>query len=171
MNTIALNETLCRDTIVRNYFGGVHASDQLPLQVDKYPKAYVVNVDASDQPGSHWTAFYFASSKRGEFFDSLGQNPEIYTSSFVSFLERNCSQWTYNQRTLQSAFSKVCGQFCIYYLVYRCRKFEMSVITNKFTKNLLNNDYLVAEFVSKHFSAYKPRNAGQIASAKYAKRV
>ena len=73
---------------------------KLPVQVDKYPKAYVVNVDPSDRPGSHWVAFYFSSSEKAEFFDSLGQNPEIYATSFVEFLNGNCSQWTFNNRTL-----------------------------------------------------------------------
>ena len=64
MNTVALDHILRTDVYVRDVFGGVYASDKLPVQVDKYPKAYVVNVDPSDRPGSHWVAFYFSSSKK-----------------------------------------------------------------------------------------------------------
>ena len=78
-----LNKILSSDVFIRSVFGGIYVSDELPAQVDKYPKAYVANVDASDQPGSRWVAFYFVSSENGEFFDSLGQTPETYTPSFV----------------------------------------------------------------------------------------
>ena len=95
MNTVALDHILRTDVYVRNVFGGVYASDKLPVQVDKYPKVYVVNVDSSDRHGSHWVAFYFSCSEKAEFFD-----PEIYATSFVEFLNGNCSQWTFNNRTL-----------------------------------------------------------------------
>ena len=100
MNTVALDHILRADVYVLDVFGGVYASDKLPVQVAKYPKAYVVNVDPSDRPGSHWVAFFSSSSEKAEFFDSLGQNPEIYATSFVEFLNGNCSQWTFNNRTL-----------------------------------------------------------------------
>lgn len=167
----AFEEILKTNSFVRKVFGGVYTSDKLPRLVNNYPKAYVVNVDPSTRPGSHWVAFYFASSENGEFFDSLGQRSESYTSSFVLFLDRNCSQWTYNNRTLQSPFSNVCGKYCIYYLIYRCRRLEMSVITHKFRKNLINNDYLVAEFVRTHFPQSRSRGFSQKAFAKYPTRV
>ena len=135
-------------------FGGVYASDKLPETVDRYPRAYVANVDRSNMPGSHWIVFWFASPSHGEFFDSLGQRPETYTFSFVSFLARNSSKWTCNHRTVQSAFSNVCGHFCIYYIFYRCRNMSMSTIMYKFTRNLEQNDELVASFVRKMFHVY-----------------
>ena len=35
--------------------------------------------------------FISPSSEKAEFFDSLGQNPEIYATSFVEFVNGNCS--------------------------------------------------------------------------------
>jgi hypothetical protein len=116
MNSTANEKILRSDNRTRNVFGGISASDRLPEKVDMYPKAYVANVDKSNKPGSHWIAFWFDSPSHGEFFDSLGQSPETYTFSFVSFLTNNCSKWTCNERILQSPFSSVCGHFCIYYI-------------------------------------------------------
>ena len=89
MNTVALDHILRADVYVLDVFGGVYASDKLPVQVAKYPKAYVVNVDPSDRPGSHWVAFFSSSSEKAEFFYSHGQNPEIYPTSFVELFFNN----------------------------------------------------------------------------------
>ena len=121
MNSTAIEKILRSDNRTRNVFGGVYASDRLPEKVDMYPKAYVANVDKSNKPGSHWIAFCFDSPSHVEFFDSLGQSPEPFPFSFVSFLSNNCSKWSSNERILQSPFSSVCGHFCIYYIFYRCR--------------------------------------------------
>ena len=77
-----------------------------------------------------------------------------YTFSFVSFLANNCSKWTCNPRALQSPFSSVCGHFCIYNIFYRCRNISMSTIVYKFTRNLEQNDELVAAFVRKMFPVF-----------------
>ena len=57
MNTVALNTIPRADVFVRRVFGGIRAHYKLPDWVDNYPKAYVVNFDPSDQPGTHWIAF------------------------------------------------------------------------------------------------------------------
>jgi hypothetical protein len=153
MNSTTIEKILRSDNCTKHVFGGVYASDKLPETVDSYPKAYVANVDRSNMPGSHWVAFWFASPTHGEFFDSLGQDPEAYTLSFVTFLAKNCSKWTCNRRTLQSPFSSVFGHFCIYFIYYRCRNIATSTIEHKFTRNLVKNDELVAAFVRAIFHA------------------
>ena len=108
-------------------FGGVYAFDKLPEKVDRYPKAFNANVDTGDKPGSHWISFWLKSPAQSEFWDPLGQKPNTYTSSFVTFLVRNSS-------------TNVCGHFCIYYIFYRCRNVSMNAIMYKFTSNLEQND-------------------------------
>ena len=107
MNSTTIEKIIRSDKCSKHVFGGVYASDKLPE---------TANVDRSNIPGSHWIGFWFASPSHGEFFDSPGQRPEKYTFSFVSFLARNSSKWTCNHRTVQAAFSNVCGHFCIYYV-------------------------------------------------------
>ena len=167
MNSTTIEKILKSDRRTKTVFGGVYASDKLPEKVDRYPKAFVANVDTSDKPGSHWITFWFESPEQSEFWDPLGQKPNTYTSSFVSFLARNSSAWIYNQRTVQSAFSNVCGHFCIYYIFYRCRNVSMSTIMYKFTSNLEQNDKLVASFIRKTFHVYVPNRFSQTSAGKY----
>ena len=169
MNSTTIEKSLRSDKCSKHVFGGVYPSDKLPETVDRYPKAYVANVDRSNMPGSHWIAFWFDSPSHGEFFDSLGQSPETYSFSFVSFLTNNCSKWTCNERILQSPFSSVCGHFCIYYIFFRCRNISMSTIVYKFTRNLEQNDQLVAAFVRKFFHVKSRNESGQKSIAKYSK--
>jgi len=151
MNTRQLDAILKTDKITRKQFRGVFPSDQLPVQIHEYPSAYVANVDPSNQPGSHWVAFYFTQDQHGEFWDSYGQHPKVYNMLFVNFLERNSKQWIMNQRTLQSLDSSVCGEYCIYYLIHRCRGFYMNVVVNHFTQSKRLNDAIVFEFVTLHY--------------------
>lgn len=89
--------------------------------------------------------------KQAEFWDSYGQSPEFYSADFEDFLNFNANNWTSNQRMLQSWDSNVCGQYCIYYLVHRCRGFSLNRIVNHFSKNTRVNDTIVFEFVRRHY--------------------
>ena len=112
MNTVQIREALKQDPITSKKFCGVFPSDKLPQTVDRYPCGFVANTDPSSEPGTHWVAFYFPSEQKGEFFDSYGQPPEQYRDSFGDFLEPY--EWQFNTRRLQSAWSDVCGQYCIF---------------------------------------------------------
>ena len=54
------------------------------------------------------------------YFDSYGLAPafvglESYMDTY--FL----AGWIYNRKTLQALFSNVCGHYCVYYILFRCR--------------------------------------------------
>ena len=68
MNSTTIEKILKSDRRTKNVFGGVYASDKLPEKVDRYPKAFVANVDTSDKPGSHWISFWFESPEQSEFW-------------------------------------------------------------------------------------------------------
>ena len=53
--------------------------------------------------------------------------------------------------TLQSINSKVCGHYCLYYALFRCRNIGMSTILQRFSRNKQRNDFLVKCFIEKHF--------------------
>ena len=57
-------------------------------------------------------------------------------------MNRNAEEWEHNKIQLQSAFSTVCGRYCIYFLYHWCRKRSMSSIVNSFVNNKLRNDQL-----------------------------
>ena len=151
MNSIQLTHILRKDKYSRGVFQGVYPSDKLPTGVSSYPALFIANVDTSEKPGSHWVAFYFTKDREGEFFDSYGLPPSNYTGTFTRFLNGNSKGWEFNFVTLQSIKSKVCGHYCLYYGLFRCRNISMSTIVHRFSNNKQRNDFLVKQFIEKHF--------------------
>ena len=64
--------------------------------------------------------------------------------------------WEHNKIQLPSAFSTVCGQYCIYFLYHRCRKRPMSSNVNSFVNDKLRNDQLVYDFVRRKYRQIHP---------------
>ena len=149
MNTAQITHALEQDPVTSKTFCGVFPSDKLPQTFDKYPCGFVANTDPSSGPGTHWVAFYFPSEEKGEFFDSYGHAPEYYRKSFGDFLKSRA--WDFNRRKLQSAWSDVCGQYCIFYLSHRARGQSMSNIVHLFNNDTVLNDTKVSQFVKRHF--------------------
>ena len=92
----------------------------------------------------------------GEFFDSYGLPPSNYSRTFTSFLNNN-SSWIFNTVTLQSVNSKVCGNYCLYFALFRSRQVNMSTIVNRFSSNKSRNDFLVKQFIEEHFPLSLPK--------------
>ena len=55
-----------------------------------------------------------------EFMDPLGEKPNHYSEHFKTFLQNNSSSYIYNKHVLQSPWSSVCGQYCLFYALHRC---------------------------------------------------
>ena len=102
-------------------------------------------------PGAHWIVIYCNEQMKEEFFDSYGKHPIHYNKHFLDFMNRNAAEWKHNKIQLQSAFSTVCGQYCVYYLYHCCRKRLMSSIVNSFVNNKSRNDQLVYDFVRQKY--------------------
>lgn len=157
MNTLQLKHILSSDPFIKSSFGGVYACDQLSsITVNSYPKSFVINTDPSNLPGTHWLALYFTDEMNGEFFDSYGHVPDEYNKHVINFIDRNAIQCEHNKKELQSDFSSVCGQYCIYYLFNRCRNIPMYSIVNKFSLDKLRNDQFVYDFVKYQYRKAHP---------------
>ena len=146
MNTLQIKQALESNRFTKKNFCGVFAADELPKSLDTFPCGFIANTDPSTKPGTHWVAFYFPSHEKGEFFDSYGHPPEHYKS----FKFYKPEIW--NNRKIQSSWSEVCGQYCIFYLYHKSRGYSMSKIVNMFTNNTSLNDCNVACYVKKHFN-------------------
>ena len=101
-------------------------------------------------PGTHWIAIYFNEQMKGEFFDSYGKYPVHCNKQFLDFMNRNAVEWEHKIH-LQSAFTTVCGQYCIYFLYHRCRKSSISSTVNSFVNDKLRKDQLVYDFVKRKY--------------------
>ena len=134
---------------------GVFARDQLPGKSEDGPIGMIVNTDTRDKPGTHWLAIYLEKGV-GEFFDSCGRAPDYYSFDF---------NFKFNDKRLQSSTSNVCGQYCLYYLMQRCRNVPMQDIVNSFSDNYAVNDDFVAEIIQNVFSCCFESIEGQACCA------
>ena len=117
----------------------VVAKDELPKKIGACRTAFVCNTHDADKPGQHWIVLYI-DGDHGEYFDSYGL-PPLHTTF-------HCVEWTYNDKTLQSPLSNVCGQYCIAYLHFRCRREPMKTFANLLGTDLVANDCRVFDWIN-----------------------
>lgn len=129
MNGAQISKILENDSFTNTVFGGVHAKDWFG-KIELKNKIFVFNTDDSNYPGSHWVAFNFSSTEC-EFFDSYGQSPITY--GFPSVLQNYTV--TYSNKVLQGPKSSVCGQYCILFLLLRCRGYSYDNILDTLTND------------------------------------
>jgi hypothetical protein len=79
-------------------FGGVFSNDKLIKPAKN--KVYILNLENSNEGGSHWTLLY-----DGHYFDSYGVAPTKRISQFVK---------TFNQYDYQGLSDEWCGHFAMY---------------------------------------------------------
>lgn len=143
-----INKILFRDQYASRSFVGVFPADQLPpIQRET---AMIVNTDAHDKEGTHWLAMYVQDEDTLEFFDSFGFPPSIYKP----FISQYASQFSYvkwNEISFQSLTSNVCGQYCMYFVLKRCKGSSMDYIVHQL-KYSKNNDFRMYNFFRKRYA-------------------
>ena len=80
MNTLQISNVLQSDLFTKLVFTSVLPSDRLPNNETERPKGFIVNVDESVDPGTHWVAIYLTRDWKGEFIDSHGQRLSYVTT-------------------------------------------------------------------------------------------
>ena len=135
----------------RKYFGGVYASNLLPLvDLDK-PLFFIINTDVIQGSGEHWV---MVNSLNGflEWFDPLGYFPIHYNKNLHNFLTRNgeCN-FTSNITPIQSPNSTKCGYFCLTMADLRVQGYSLGDAMNFFDGiPLQENDFIVHTYVNSH---------------------
>lgn len=77
MNTLEIWNTLASNKYTKNYFKGVYPLDCIPKIIKDKPALLVVNLDKSNQPGSHWVAIYLPTKGNPEYLIRLALNQFI----------------------------------------------------------------------------------------------
>ena len=121
MDELQIERILSELPWTKNVFQGVYSSDTLPRKkIKTRPCAMVVNTDQEHEPGSHWSAIFLDDDGTGEYFDSYGIPP--LSRHVLDFLNKQTNNnWTFNTRQLQGAYTTLCGGYCIFYIMYKCR--------------------------------------------------
>ena len=149
MNASEIEDALRSNRFAREYLVGVFAADQLPTK--EFPGAYIVNTDTSSQLGQHWVAF-FTTEEGTECFDSFGENPSVYSEYIAGWLKDDFQ--VVQRETLQSRDSTVCGQYCIYFILFRSYGFSYEDMMSSLTDRTKINDKFVCKFVNKFFKLH-----------------
>ncbi len=150
MNTAEIDTLLKKLPLTRDVFTGVYARNRLPRQI-KVPFAFVGNTDPDNLPGTHWVAVYVDANGRGEYYDPTGRPP--IQAAFLNFLDKHCTDWTFNGVRVQEEDSIVCGHHCIYYLVHRCAGRSMTDVTRTLGNPKEATD-IVVHFINKVSKLY-----------------
>ncbi len=146
MTTDQLRRRLLSDPYTRKY-GGVCGMNQLPAKIGRKLRLYVVNTDPSWLSGTHWVAFYFPLRGPAEYFDPAGHTPERYNRRFSNILLVNGLSYVYNTDRLQSQLSTMCGAYCLFYGMWRCRGLSMGDILNELSSDHGHNERTVHDFL------------------------
>ena len=128
-------------------FQGVFPLDKLRnYKFKKIPMGIVINLDFSNEPGSHWVALYVNEQNEAIYFDSFGFiNLNEY---FLSFLKKNKIKGIiFNKFQIQSFTSDVCGAHCIIFLKMICNGFSFNEILSQFSRNKERNDFISSKII------------------------
>jgi hypothetical protein len=102
---------ICKQLKIKN-FRGVFMRDQLNLnEVRKNNHCLILNLDVSDNDGTHWTCI-FVTKDKCIYFDPFGFCPPPEVEKYCSTIKNRI----YNTFQVQKANSVICGHFCIYVL-------------------------------------------------------
>lgn len=149
MNTLELFSFLKYESHCKKYFLGVYARNELPKSFNKLPSALIFNTDNRNEPGEHWLAIFIDEYRNVEFFDPAGMHPSFYgLESYISSIG-NSMNW--NSKRIQSEFSEICGQICIFYLYFKCRQYTLDYIQHNFSSDLINNEKIILNFLDQIF--------------------
>ena len=79
----------------------------------------VVNLEQSNEDGSHWIGLFAKTREHIFYFDSYGIDSTRAPYDLVEkYLKENYNRITRNTIPFQSTFSSVCGHYCIFFIYY-----------------------------------------------------
>ena len=97
-------------------FRGVISRDQIALIADANASAgyYIVNLNDSTQPGSHWVTLRVRDPPNPiEYFDSFGLNAPHEVVELSNLMGLN---YIFNSTQYQDLNSVLCGYWCLYFV-------------------------------------------------------
>ena len=98
-------------------FRGVYMRDQLPVTPNE-KESGIVNLNTSQQTGSHWVGYFKDGAKR-MYFDSFGQITPLEIQKYLKTkkeFENKDPVIERNTDIVQQPNTNICGHLCIYVL-------------------------------------------------------
>ena len=102
-------------------FRGVYMRDTLPGKCSPHKECGIVNLNTSQQPGSHWVCYFKDNDNEGEkqrriYFDSYGQITPIEIQKYLKTKKelKDCSNVIQrNTDIVQRINTNECGHLCL----------------------------------------------------------
>jgi len=115
-------------------FGGVISADEIGSLPKHLPIGFVLNLDPSDKPGSHWVSIYIDGDSIN-YYDSFGDEPTNQIKNDIQKYLKSMKipvllKFKVNKVKDQSPTSFHCGYFAIRFLDEMFRGIPFSVATN-----------------------------------------
>ncbi len=140
MNSFELRRILDNHPYTRTWRIPIVTMDDLP-PVRVRPSFLLVNTDTSLGRGKHWIVLHFPKQPPDELFDPLGRSTSYYR------LERYLKNGRTVLDPIQSRRSRLCGLFCLYYIILRIGGHSLEDVERRFfSENLDRNDRLLKDF-------------------------
>ena len=145
MNTLQLTSALANNLWQPQQYQVLAIDELKNSEIKQYPCSFIVNLDPSTQPGSHWVAIYLdecvLTGCSAEYFCSFASDipPEI-----KSFFCNNCG---YNGIVVASILPfqdptiPSCGLWALDYILHK----SWGVPTKKYIKRFKQSDYVANE--------------------------
>lgn len=120
---------------------GVFAKDKLKKPLDGF---YIINLDNSDGPGTHWTVLYKINDGFSLYYDSFGfPAPEE--------IEDLLHKYEYNKKQIQDINSTSCGFYCIAFIKFMINKQDklkaFDTFCNLFRTNTIDNEIILHQLL------------------------
>jgi hypothetical protein len=107
---------------------------------------YIINLDSSDNQGTHWTCLYFHPLKSC-YFDSYGFVPPLE-------VEQKIKPYIYNDADIQDFNSEACGYYALAFIKFLHDKTNKEVafkeFLNLFKNNKKENDNILKNYLKLH---------------------
>ena len=109
---------------LEHFFDGVYSKNELPEL--KPTKFYIINLEDSDKPGSHWTAFYY-SPTTSIYFDSYGFVPP-------KLVDEKIGNYIFNDKDIQDFEASSCGYYALAFILFLHNKADKQEAFKHFLK-------------------------------------
>jgi hypothetical protein len=127
---------------------GVKMKDQ--FSPDTPNGIYVVNLDDSDGPGTHWTLLIKMKGNKYLYCDSFGAPPP---QTLLDSLRIDPAKLLFNDQQIQTITAKNCGYYCIlfayYYTKLKTPTKTIKAFLSNFTTDEKENDKVLREIFDK----------------------
>jgi hypothetical protein len=135
------------DTQIRQYFsrepsfgGCLCNNDRINLSKKK---VYIVNLQNTNQPGTHWVLVSSLDSRFIFYFDPFGVGP---TKDITRDIKKTGLPCYYNCRDVQALTSDSCGYFCSFVAKKLIRGESPEQALNQFSDSYIDNECILHRY-------------------------